>query len=595
MPNVPIRLKRDGRNEQGSVSPSTDRLFFDALANAVGENSILVAEDLSIVRVFGDITNYIGLSATSSLKMHLDLLRSPLREEARSLMTIAMRSGERRSGIRHVLGDTDTIGTRLEVIPIVANEINERAALLVFSIEMQEAPSTLDDIEDIDESIAHERIRTLENEVATTREALQQTIEELETSNEELQSLNEEMQSTNEELQAANEELETSNEELQSTNEELITVNEELQVTSTELSTRSRELTSVLESSPLPLVVVDSAFQILQATEAAAELFSLRRPIAAPHISQCALPQGFPLLAPLCGEAFQLGEDIVREFDSDGDWIRLTVSPYFDESGKILGVTIVVSEFPQLAREMETILGSETIRIMHRDRDGNILAISKASATTLGVSQQYALQKNLRDLMPEMEAQDIIDQDRAFLESDKKHSKLTMKVTRGDDEEPTWLSIDRIRFDGREGKEATVFFIGTDITENVHAQDEAKALVRRMEALQHFSGVGFWSVNLEDNTLHWSEEVFRIHRLSADEYEPELDSAIDFYHPEDRKSVEGFVGAAIEEGTGFQFTKRLLCNDEVVTVESHGVIVADEDGTAVRIDGFFRELESSVV
>ena len=104
------------------------------------------------------------------------------------------------------------------------------------------------------------------------------------------------------------------------------------------------------------------------------------------------------------------------------------------------------------------------------------------------------------------------------------------------------------------------------------------------------SGGRSWSVNLIDKSLHWSDEVFRIHRMSPNEYDPELDTAIGFYHPEDRTSVEELVGKAIERGCDFQFTKRLLRNDEVVTVESHGVVVTDESGTAIRIDGFFREL-----
>ncbi|MFD1157046.1 PAS domain-containing protein, partial [Roseovarius aestuarii] len=205
------------------------------------------------------------------------------------------------------------------------------------------------DLKDLEDSVVVERMRYLESEVASTREALQQTIEELETSNEELQSLNEELQSTNEELQASNEELETSNEELQSTNEELITVNEELQVTASELIGRTGELTSVLESTPLAIIVVDSAFQIIQATKPAIEIFDIRRPLGSPHISQCALPEGYPSLAPICSEALQMGETIEREFDAGDSRIKLSCSPYFVENGQVQGATIVITEFPDRA------------------------------------------------------------------------------------------------------------------------------------------------------------------------------------------------------------------------------------------------------
>lgn len=336
---------------------STDRQMFEALAQSLGRNSILVTDEYSIVRVYGDVSSYIEMNEASHLKMHIDLLRRPFREEARSLVTLALKHGEHRSGVRHLLAEDDDAEVRLSVYPIIARDINERAALVVFS----EVP--IDRTKGIDRSSENEssgfendRIRLLEDEVATTREALQQTIEELETSNEELQSLNEELQSTNEELQATNEELETSNEELQSTNEELITVNEELQVTAAELSGRTGELMSVLETAPLAIMVLDTALQISQATNAAATMFSLARPVSNPHISQCILPEDFPSLAPICNETLKLGTAITHELTSKGSRYKVICSPFFDMRGQVKGVTMVVSEFPGLAQDLEVIL-----------------------------------------------------------------------------------------------------------------------------------------------------------------------------------------------------------------------------------------------
>jgi len=353
MPNFSSAPMRPVVKDAATNAPSTDRLLFEALAQSLGENSVLVTDDYAIARVYGNVSAFIEMSANSNLKMHLDLLRSPLREEARSLVTIAIKNKTHRAGVRHLLAKNDEKEVRLDVYPIVANDINERAALVVFTpIKRDKRSVQNESAAETDGTAISERIRALESEVETTREALQQTIEELETSNEELQSLNEELQSTNEELQATNEELETSNEELQSTNEELITVNEELQVTTSELSGRTGELTSVLQSAPLAIIVTDSALQVRQATAAAAKLFGIKLPITSPHISQCALPPGYPSLAPICSEALKLGETSVHEFTSCGTRVLLSCSPYFDLNGQILGLTMVVSEFPGLAREM---------------------------------------------------------------------------------------------------------------------------------------------------------------------------------------------------------------------------------------------------
>ncbi|MEP2471845.1 MAG: chemotaxis protein CheB, partial [Paracoccaceae bacterium] len=189
---------------------STDRQMFEALALSLGKNSVLVTDEYSIIRIYGNVSPYIEMNETSSLKMHIDLLRRPFREEARSLVTLALKNEEHRTGVRHLLAEDDDAEIRLDVYPIIARDLNEHAALVVFSeVQVDRTKGLQTDRQLVGDTVDSDRIRLLEDEVATTREALQQTIEELETSNEELQSLNEELQSTNEELQATNEELET--------------------------------------------------------------------------------------------------------------------------------------------------------------------------------------------------------------------------------------------------------------------------------------------------------------------------------------------------------------------------------------------------
>lgn len=591
---APVYTARQRRStEVVEREQSTDRQFFDALAQAMGQNSLLVTDDYSIVRVYGNISDFIEVSESSNLKMHLDLLRSPFREEARSLMTIALKNKMARSGVRHLLVGADGGEVRLDVYPIIAKDINERAALVVFTpVKPDRIATKQDKLKKPDGKAAEERIRLLENEVASTREALQQTIEELETSNEELQSLNEELQSTNEELQASNEELETSNEELQSTNEELITVNEELQVTAAELSGRTGELMSILESAPLAIIVVDSAFQIIQATKLAVEIFSIKRPIASPHISHCALPEGYPTLAPICSEALQMGETVTREFSSDGNRIKLSCSPYFEENGKIQGVTIVVTEFPRLANEMEMILKTDSVFLMHRDLNGTILRISEPSAKALNVTSEKAIGRNIAEFVGKEAAEKLVGSDKRFVDGDKTAMNEVFSFSSCGHNRKIWLNMTRYGFSHEDSAGPTVYSVANDVTDLVEARIAAQSTLDNMELLQGFAGVGYWEVDLVRNTIHWSDKVYQIHRTTKATFTPSLETGIAFYHPDDRQEVAEQVVRVSKDGGQFHFVKRLLCADEsIVTVESHGVGIRDSNGEIVKISGFFREVE----
>ncbi len=572
---------------------STDRQMFEALALALGKNSILVTDEYSIVRVYGDVSQFIEMSETSNLKMHIDLLRRPFREEARSLVTLALKHKQHRTGVRHLLAEDDNSEIRLDVYPIVARDINESAALVVFSevridrareAEAQKTPS--------DDVLKTDRIRLLEDEVATTREALQQTIEELETSNEELQSLNEELQSTNEELQATNEELETSNEELQSTNEELITVNEELQVTAAELSGRTGELMSVLETAPLSIMVLDTALQISQATNAAAEMFSLARPVSNPHVSQCVLPENFPSLAPICNETLKLGEPIHKEFNSRGSRFKLTCSPFFDMRGQMKGVTIVVSEFPGLAQELDLILDHGGIFMLNRTMDGTILRISEKSAHFLNTTRRKAEGKNFFHLASEEIAQATRARDAKLKKANGEHLQDVLPLKSMADEKQIWLNSENFLFQNPTTDEPSVYTIGQDISDVVATRDKAEDVLAQLMLLQELARVGYWSVDVEDETVFWSDEVYRIHAKDPDTYQPKLEDGLSFYHPDDREKARKAVSRVRKDGGEFHFKLRIVNADgKTVPVESFGLARQDDTGQVRRIIGVFRALE----
>ncbi|QJF51015.1 chemotaxis protein CheB [Roseobacter ponti] len=571
---------------------TTDRQMFEALALSLGKNSVLVTDEYSIVRVYGNVSSFIEVNDTSNLRMHIDLLRRPFREEARSLVTLALKNAEHRSGVRHLLADDDDAEIRLDVYPIIARDINERAALVVFTeLSIDRARGLEKEQLSEETGFDADRIRLLEDEVATTREALQQTIEELETSNEELQSLNEELQSTNEELQATNEELETSNEELQSTNEELITVNEELQVTAAELSGRTGELMSVLETAPLSIMVLDTALQISQATIAATEMFSLTRPVASPHVSQCVMPDSFPALAPICNETLKLGETIHKEFSSGGSRYKLTCSPFFDMRGQMKGVTIVISEFPGLAMELDAILEFGQIYLMHRDPDGKIVRISEKSAQLLGTDRKVAEGADFFKLAPPELGKMLRARDKNLLACESGRVRTTEHVYSEEADSKIWLSTENFLFEDPLSNSATIFTIGTDVSDVVEARQRAEEAYSQLLMLSDIAKIGFWSVDLEADRIYWSDEVFRIHGEDKRDYIPALSEGINYYHPDDREEVRQIVGKVISEGGDFQFRKRLINKQgDSVLVESFGLGRPDDSGNVTRIFGVFRAL-----
>ncbi len=112
----------------------------------------------------------------------------------------------------------------------------------------------------------------MKEELASARDALRSAIESEDSLKEEFQSANEEILSANEELQSTNEELETSKEELQSANEELNTLNGELRNKNNELRDLSNDIQNLLNSTRIPVVMLDRRLSIRRITPAATKL-----------------------------------------------------------------------------------------------------------------------------------------------------------------------------------------------------------------------------------------------------------------------------------------------------------------------------------
>ena len=89
--------------------------------------------------------------------------------------------------------------------------------------------------------------------------------------------------------------------------------------------------------------------------------------------------------------------------------------------------------------------------------------------------------------------------------------------------------------------------------------------------------------------------VYAIHGVSPDTFNPELDSAIDFYHSDDRPLVVSKLDEATQSKGGFNFQLRLIRTDGSLRhVISKGVCENDATGKPIEIIGLFQDITEHV-
>jgi PAS domain S-box-containing protein len=124
----------------------------------------------------------------------------------------------------------------------------------------------------------------------------------------------------------------------------------------------------------------------------------------------------------------------------------------------------------------------------------------------------------------------------------------------------------------------------------------SEALRDRDDALQialRANGMGLWVWDLQQDTVQWSDEVYKIGGREPGCLEPALESWLQFIHPEDADGVRQAVIRTRTNGAEYRQQYRVLWPDGSERwVESQGKCQRDSEGRVTRVVGVLADITS---
>jgi PAS domain S-box-containing protein len=111
------------------------------------------------------------------------------------------------------------------------------------------------------------------------------------------------------------------------------------------------------------------------------------------------------------------------------------------------------------------------------------------------------------------------------------------------------------------GSEARILTGIEDITERKQAVDDLRESEEMLRLALSAGQAGAFHWDLENMSMQWSEEYFRIFGFEPGSIEPTAEAGLSRIHPDDRQHVEAALQKAIEEGTHIDMIYRLLLPD----------------------------------
>ena len=112
--------------------------------------------------------------------------------------------------------------------------------------------------------------------------------------------------------------------------------------------------------------------------------------------------------------------------------------------------------------------------------------------------------------------------------------------------------------------------------------DSEERLRRALDAAR----MGIWAWSVEDNSLHWDDNLRRIYGLSPGDRMSSYEEFLERVHPEDRAFVAASVRRVLEDGGDLDYEFRILLPDgRVRWIADQGEVRRDEQGRPVYLTG----------
>jgi two-component system, chemotaxis family, CheB/CheR fusion protein len=318
-------------------APSVAQLTARALVALHIQAAVTVNRNYRVIYYQGDTKPYLGQPTGEPTQDVLALANESVRGAVRLALQRSMAEGTVERVPTSSLIDAE--GKRCRVV-VTASPLPSTEAPELFVVSFQERVES-EPARFVEQEGETEGVRETAEEIQRLREELKSAIEQLQASGEEHKAAAEEAMSVNEELQSTNEELETSKEEMQSLNEELTTVNAQLHAKMDELQKTSGDLRTLLASTDIAVIFLDSQFRIRRYTPTVKKLLELIGSDVGRPLSDLATKFIDPDLLDDAQSVLDNLVPVEREVrGDDGRWYARRALPYRTADDRIEGVVI---------------------------------------------------------------------------------------------------------------------------------------------------------------------------------------------------------------------------------------------------------------
>ena len=152
-----------------------------------------------------------------------------------------------------------------------------------------------------------------------------------------------------------------------------------------------------------------------------------------------------------------------------------------------------------------------------------------------------------------------------------------------------WYSS-KLSYIGEKGDDQLISMMVQNINEKKEAELKLKHSEQLLKEAQKLAHFGSWELDVIHNRLFWSEETHKIHEVDKG-YEPDVESAINFYDDTSRDIIQKALDACIHDGISFDHELKIVTDkNNIKHVRAIGKAHYDINKKVNRVSGVFQDI-----
>lgn len=252
-------------------------------------------------------------------------------------------------------------------------------------------------------------------------------------------------------------------------------------------------------------------------------------------------------------------------------------------------------ELQQSQQMLRLVLDAIPVRVFWKDRDCVYRGCNRLFAADAGLeSPEQIVGKTDFDATWHDQAELYRADDRQVMDDDTPRLNFEEPQTTPDGRHLR-LRTSKIPLRTGDGSVVGVLGVYEDITERKVVETELQENRKRRSEAEHMAKFGHWQLNLVDNILEWSDEIYRIFEIDPKKFNPSYEAFLDAIHPEDRELVNAAYSKSVENKKAYKIEHRLLLGgDKIKHVQERGRTIYADDGTPLQSIGTVQDITERV-